>query len=104
MNRDHLFDNVARALASPMPRRQALKQIVRGIAGATLASAFWPEVVRADPVPKNGKCPGNHFNCNNVVCCNKNTQTCCGTGAASACCRPNERCVAGRCEKKASPS
>jgi hypothetical protein len=105
MRSNHAFDHIARILASPMPRRQAFKHILRGLAGAAAMSSLWPEVARADPVPdKNGKCPGNHSNCNGVVCCNNNTQTCCGTGASSTCCRPNESCVDGRCQRKASPS
>jgi hypothetical protein len=105
MKKDTLFDDIARVLASPMPRRQALATIMRGLAGAAVVSLFGPEVARADPTPdKNGNCPANHSNCNGVVCCENKTQTCCGTGATSACCRPPQTCVDGRCQTKASPS
>jgi hypothetical protein len=105
-----LFDDVARIMARPIPRRQALRQILQAVAGAALASTFWPRNAQADPVPSppgcmtDNCCPGNHKNCNGVVCCNKNTQTCCGTGASSACCRPPQVCVDGRCQSKSSPS
>jgi hypothetical protein len=35
--RDEIFDNIARTLASPMPRRQVLKMAITGIIGAALA-------------------------------------------------------------------
>src|SRR4051794_18568832 len=100
-----LFDDVARVLASPMPRRQALATIMRGLAGAAVISLFGPEEARADPTPDaNGNCPGNHSNCNGVVCCNNNTQECCPNGTGATCCRPPQMCVDGRCKSKASPS
>jgi len=104
MKQHSLFDNLARVLASPMPRRQAFKHILGGIAGAALATTFWPEDARADPTPVNGKCPGNHFSCNGVVCCNLNTQTCCGVGASSVCCKGPRVCVNGQCVQSNSPT
>ena len=43
MNENKLFDDIARTLASPIPRRQAFGHILRGIAGAALVSVFGPE-------------------------------------------------------------
>ena len=109
MTKDTLFDDLVRMLASPMPRRRALRTIVRGLAGAAVISLFGTEIARADPRPSpegdpDGDCPENHYNCHGFVCCNNNTQTCCGSGASSACYRPPETCVGGQCKSKASPS
>jgi len=109
-NESTLFDDVARVLASPIPRRQALKTLMKGLVGAAAISLFGPEIARADPTPNplgdpNGSCPGNHFNCHGYVCCNSNTQTCCGVGPNSVCCRPPQQfCVNNKCSSKASPS
>jgi hypothetical protein len=112
MNEDNLFDDIARTLASPLPRRKAFGHIIRGLAGAALASTFWPEVARAGPIPRrDGRCPPNHFNCNGVVCCLKN-QTCCGNVCClpprqccvHVCCRPNELCENGKCVRHVSES
>jgi hypothetical protein len=110
MNAEPLFDQVARIMARPIPRRQALRQILQAVAGAALASTFWPRNAQADPVPKpagcmtDDCCPGNDFNCHGLVCCNKNTQTCCGSTASAACCRPNEVCKNGKCVSNSSPT
>ena len=48
MNEDTLFDEIARVLASPMPRRQALGRIFGGLAGAALATIVWPGRAQAD--------------------------------------------------------
>ena len=49
MNEDSLFDDIARILASPMPRRQALRRILGGLAGAALARSPWPGRAQAAP-------------------------------------------------------
>jgi len=103
MKRDRLFDDLARTLAGPLPRRQALGRILGGLAGVTLAMIFGTGEARADPKPKAGKCPPNHKACpatgTPVTCCPR-PKACCG----AVCCQPNERCVEGVCKREGSPS
>ena len=51
MIENRLFDDIARTLASPISRRQASARILRGLAGAALASVFTLRPARA------GSCP-----------------------------------------------
>ena len=53
MNENKLFDDIARTLASPIPRRQAFGHILRGIAGAALVSVFGSGTARAVEIPQN---------------------------------------------------
>ena len=53
MNENKLFDDIARTLASPIPRRQAFGHILRGIAGAALVSVFGSGTARASNMPGN---------------------------------------------------
>jgi hypothetical protein len=99
MSQGRLFEEIARNLASPMPRRRALKTILGSIAGAALATVAWPGSAQADPTPKGGKCPPNHTNCGNVVCCPKPKECC-----VNVCCQPNEVCKDGQCVRDVSPS
>lgn len=99
MSRDGLFEDIARTLATPMPRRRALKAILGSLAGAALATVAWPGQAQADPTPKGGKCPPNHVNCNNVVCCPK-PKACCN----GVCCQPNEVCRDNQCVRDVSPT
>jgi len=98
MNEGRLFDEIARTLASPMPRRQALKRVVGGLAGAALASAFGSGRALADPTPKGGNCPPNHTFC--VKFCCPPPKDCC----VDVCCQPQEHCQDGKCVSNASPS
>ncbi len=85
MNENKLFDNIARALASPIPRRQAFGHILRGVAGAALASVFGSGTARAAPIPTK-PCPPGQCSCGKVCCpqgwscCNSATGLCCGPG------------------------
>jgi len=99
MNESKLLEDVARALASSMPRRQAVQWIVRGVVGAVVSSVFWPGRAFADPTPKKGTCPPNHTLCGNVTCCPP-PKACC----VNVCCQPHEVCQDGRCKKQGSPS
>ena len=97
MNENNVFDDISRTLASTMPRRQAFRQIVRGLAGAALISVFGVETARA------AGCPPGKFLCGGStgVCCNQN-QICCGTGHSAACCNQNQTCDNGKCKQNVS--
>lgn len=121
--RDDLFDEAARILASPVPRRRALK-LLRGALVASIFGTFGSTHLAAqaacspaclsgekccltDPdrvpfcVPQARTCCGpvgctvNQTCCAGVVCCAART-TCCGNWA---CCPAGQRCSAlGVCE------
>lgn len=104
MNDNNLFDDIARTLASSIPRRQAFRQILRGLAGAALVTVFGVETARADNCS-----PGQIQYCgvnqnNNNVCC-PSGQTCCdSTQGTNLCCKSNETCDGKTCKKNISPS
>jgi hypothetical protein len=119
MNKNSLFDDVARSLASPIPRRRACAQILRGLGVAALASLGIPQTALAGK-PKcdrkkgesqcgdkcckkhedccGGKqcCKQNEDCCGRKLCCKQN-EDCCG---GKQCCRPDEECKGGKCKKK----
>ncbi len=78
---DSLFDNLARYLATPKPRRATLRVLLRGAAGAAIVGFL--------PVSKAlawEKC-GNTSCAPGLSCCNDLTSTCCKA----------DECVAGVC-------
>jgi hypothetical protein len=87
MNENKLFDEIARTLATPMPRRQALGRIVGGLAGAALAAIVRPGQARAAVTCSNDADCGT-----GNICCNK------------VCCTKGQRCENGKCKKNPSPS
>jgi len=99
-----LFDDIARVLAGPLPRRRAIFQAAGLLAGAALAG-LRPAISEADTVccdPQTNRCcpPG-------VACCGlggpHGAPNCCGHGqtccnpATGACCSPGELCCRGAC-------
>jgi hypothetical protein len=90
-----LFDEVARILASPMPRRRALGRIVGGLAAAALTTIVGPRVGRAQGAPnmcqKDSDCGSGSYCCNKRICCTTG-QVCCGSGSTSICCPPGGSC------------
>lgn len=96
MNYNNLFDDLARTLASPIPRREAFRCILRGVAGAVLASGFGLQTARAAV-----KCPPGQPACGQV-CCPKGW-TCCDS-ATSLCCNPSDHCEGKKCKKVPSSS
>ena len=123
MNENKLFDDIARTLASPIPRRQAFGHILRGIAGAALVSVFGSGTARAIVI----KCPMGQFACGKVCCkngwiCYSATSLCCPTGqpacgtvccpngwiccnsATSLCCNRGQTCDGKKCKTKPSES
>lgn len=124
---ERLFDDLSRALASPMPRRAALRTVGAGLAG--LAFSGWrPNRARASafasqPRSASGDCPPNSKPCGRICCrpdfrCYPDarlapglppTGACCPPGTffcRSTCCNDGERCdpgddvFEGRCGKK----
>ncbi len=93
MSDESLFDEIARALASPMSRRRAFRRILGGLAGAALATVAAPG--RALAAPKscqtNTDCGSGFFCCNATICCSTG-QICCGSGANSKCCPQGGTC------------
>jgi len=96
MNEKHLFDDIARTLASPVPRRQAFGRILGGLAGAAMASVFGQETARAAI-----QCPPGKPPCGSVCC--PNGWTCCDS-TTSLCCNPSDHCEGRKCKKKPSES
>src|SRR5262245_18690565 len=89
---DSLFDEVSRILASPMPRRQALRRIVGGLAAAALTAIVGPgRVHAAGECKSDSDCSGGQYCCNKKVCC-ATGQLCCGSGANSICCPAGGSC------------
>jgi hypothetical protein len=93
MSKSSLFDDVARSLASPIPRRRACAQILRGLAVTALASLSSPGVALAGGGKKcwkNSQCGGGG------VCCDK---YCCSSGicCSNTCCSKGQVCTKGKC-------
>jgi hypothetical protein len=97
MLKRNLFDEAARVLAMPIPRRKAFKYVATGFAGALL-SFLWPKRARAtEHLPYCGNCPG----CTNDSACNaKLAHSACTTvGGQRGYCNPIANCIGcgGRC-------
>ena len=75
---DSLFDNVARILARPQPRRKAFGLVLRAAAGAAAVSLLPGQAFAWE------KC-GNTLCEPGLICCNDTTSTCC---KASDCVAP----------------
>ncbi len=95
---NHLIDDVAKALAGSMPRRQALKLITGGLSAGILGFLG----VRAASA---AKCASNQTACG-YGCCNNDTQVClngnkcCEKGSTvckGSCCPPGSTCVSDGC-------
>jgi hypothetical protein len=115
-----LFDDVARILAKPAPRRQALKLAAGVLAGGILGSLGFgqdsgPDIRCKSPKTVCGTvCCSKAQQCcatspQSVLFCVLKTHTCCGnTGCkpntvccAGVCCAPHETCKKGRCSSSA---
>jgi hypothetical protein len=101
----YLIDDVARALATPMPRRKALRFVGSALAaGALGALGLGHAAAQTSNTPTKcpkgttvcGKscCSEGQSCCDNIVCCNQNQKCCTGSGT---CCNQNQQCVNGRC-------
>jgi hypothetical protein len=116
-----LFDDVARILAKPAPRRQALKLAAGVLAGGFLGALGVKQAAGQDANPQT--CPAGYTKCGNKgrccapgkKCCITGTRapfcvpnvndTCCANTAcgpktvccSGVCCAPRQTCVDGRC-------
>src|SRR5687767_5727964 len=67
LEEDQIFDNIARRLANPMPRRKALKLVGAGVAGVALAEVglkpAWAQMITCT-------CEGELYD-PNVACCTR---------------------------------
>src|SRR5436309_3652291 len=93
-----LFDDLARILARPMPRRQAFRLVGKTFGAAVLAT-LGVGVGRADGP---ATCPGGTLRCGTSKtgpCCSTTTQKCCfgGTITEPHCCAPTDVCCAKSC-------
>lgn len=104
-----LFDKVSRIVASPVPRRQALRLIGSALAGAALAPLGFGNQKQG---VSSSACKPNWVTCSDGRCCQPN-HTCCGdlccppshTCCSGKCCNPSQHCVDGTCVKNnVSPS
>jgi hypothetical protein len=91
-----LFDELARILASPMPRRRAFGRIFGGLAAAALSTVVGPRAGWAQGAPnqcqKDSDCSGSgSYCCNKRICCTTG-QVCCGSGSTSICCPTGNSC------------
>ena len=100
---DNLLDDISRILATPMPRRKALRHLGGILAGAVIAAAAGQRVGAAaqqNPGCDAKSCTAPKSCCGNAktgVCCNPN-HCCASRGNTSACCSPNSCvCASGTC-------
>ena len=77
---DHFFDETARILATPMPRRKAFRLIAGALTAAVVAA------IGSRPV--SAQCPPGQTVCGkgkNAICCPPNT-CCADNGSRAICC------------------
>src|SRR5689334_3904137 len=102
-----LFDDVSRIIASPAPRRQALRMIGGTLGGAFLASLGLEKasVIWASTAGVAAQCPtARQVFCGNIcckpgqVCCSGSngdfccSGTCCGSTGQQFCCSSGQHC------------
>jgi hypothetical protein len=80
-----LIDDVARTLATPMPRRKALRFLSGALATGILGTLGIKEA-GAQNKTCSPSCPQGTVCCNGV-CCNQNAVCC-----SNVCCKPNQVC------------
>ena len=102
MKQNKVFDDISRVLASPMPRRRALKLIVGALAGGSLMASGLGRAEAAVQVtctPSTCSAAGS-IRCSERCCCPPGF-TCCRVNEFHyVCCGhwpPTTRCVHGRC-------
>src|SRR3954466_2675639 len=90
-----LFDDMARLVASPMPRKQALR-LIGGMLVGSVGSLLWPSRVQAQVQAQcGGKVPPQVCRAgpSNVTCCYAD-EMCCGRNhpQSASCCAPGTYC------------
>lgn len=118
------IDDIARIAASPIPRRQAFRLMMRILLGGTVATLTVGTASAAVCDAKNCKklspvicgpdccCAQGDTCCGNEHVCCPSTRVCCNgecvasnndhCGTSCAVCANNEKCVNGKCVPKAS--
>ena len=82
------FDDISRIVASPIPRRRAMRLVAGGLAGAALAALGFER-------PAYAACASGTFACG-TKCCNCVTEQCCG---GTGCCAKGVDCCGTTCDK-----
>jgi hypothetical protein len=104
----NLLDDAARILASPLPRRQALRALSRILAGTALA-AFGTKIADAQPGCGPNGCPSGQVCCasqctKGAICCGRSAcaaqQKCCGNN----CCLDYQECNESTLTCEATPT
>jgi len=113
-----LFDDLSRIIASPIPRRQALK-LASGVVGGAVVQALglertsrmWAAALEGPQALPAASCGKNQFRCpssgspstccaTGSNCCTDRGAYCCPTGAACCkgfCCPSGQTCCNGAC-------
>jgi hypothetical protein len=118
---ESIFDEMARVLAKPLPRRHALKLAAGVLAGGVLGALGVKQAAAQDATPAKCKvgtlacgkqglcCPVTKKCCitatRSPFCAPSLTDTCCANTACGpktvcckgVCCAPGKKCVNGRC-------
>ena len=82
-----LIDDLARALASPMPRRQAVRAVTGLLGGSVLGSLG---LKRAIAQSAAGACPRGTTKCGTICC--ESGKTCCTTSSKPFCITAGKVC------------
>ena len=91
-NMSYRIDDIARALATPMPRRSAIAYLGGIFAGMFLAAL----PMRAASCTTSKDCPkGQCRNPNTKTCISSSLGTSCGNGSNAVCCTAGTTCCAG---------
>jgi hypothetical protein len=92
-----LFDELSRILGSQMPRRDAIRRIVFGVAASQLGF-LWPRrAAAAGDFCSPGHCDeANRVVCANGACC-PSLQVCCFAANGDCLCCPFNQCCPGKC-------
>lgn len=90
-----LIKDISYTLASGMPRRDAIKLILYGIAAVALPFSLPGRAYAAADCTACG--PDTPVNCGNGSCCHKGEKCCVGKGTCE-CCNNKECCKDGKCQ------
>ena len=94
------FDDFARTVAKPMPRRKLLKALGVAVSGTVMATIV-PNRAQADNIcqscSKPKRCDEDQICLGSKKCCEK--ESVCGSGAAAVCCSDEKCCnrKTGKC-------
>jgi len=95
-----LFDDLSRIVASPIPRRQALRLIGSAIVGAAMAPFALADGGTPCKSPSTQNCRQGGGACgppSQGKCCEPGFTCCGGTAASACCCGPGTICCGSKC-------